>query len=140
MPGINHNADDKSRSHSFKAFREEVDTVSATVGEIAEHLPEALSAEAFLHLTRSFESISKQFANMVLIQSHPFYVLLTGSRQRLAYTKLVVKEAGKVAQLFEKYAKKPRSYSAVNSRIQLNQLQAGLENLKSVIPPRENLE
>jgi hypothetical protein len=116
---------------SLSALYAQAESVSFDVAEIENSLLDSYSKEGLVNISRRFEGISKNFTNYTIIQHNPFYEIVHKSNARLIAVKNVAKEAKNIAQLFERYSKTPKSFSASNSRIQINRLQAELENLKA---------
>ena len=84
-------------------------------------------------ISKRFESIGKEYSDFTIIVSSPFYDLIRRSKSRSTAVKKVAQQSKQVAQLFEKYTKNPNSYSAVQSRLQINTLIADLENLRTAL-------
>ena len=121
-------------SNAVKALQAEVEAVISTVNDIGQLLQSSYSSESLLDISRRFETISKQFARFTGLRTHPFYEIIHRSEACLLVANSIIKEASSIALLFEKYARSPDRYSAVNSRIQIHRLQVTLENLKAELP------
>lgn len=116
---------------SLSALYAQAESVSFDVAEIENSLLDSYSKEGLVNISRRFEGISKDFTNYTIIKRHPFYEIIHKSNSRLSSVRNIAKEAKNIARLFERYSRCPKSYSASNSRIQVNRLQAELENLKA---------
>ena len=116
---------------SLNALYAQAESVSISVHEIENNLLDSYSKQGLVDISWCFESISKDFTNYTIIKRHPFYEIIHKSNSRLSSVRNIAKEAKNIAQLFERYSRCPKSYSASNSRIQVNKLQAELENLKA---------
>ena len=101
----------------------------STVEGIANDLSSEYTAAALLMISKRFEDISKEYADFTIVTSNYFYEIIHRSNLRSSSTKRIAKEAKSVAKVFEKYAKKPKSYSAVECRYAINALAGGLKNL-----------
>ena len=109
-------------------------TLSAVEG-IRNDLSSEYSTEALSMISRRFEEISKEYSDFTIITSNSFYEVIHRSSLRSSSTKKVAQQAKSVAKLFEKYAKKPKSYSAVESRYSINELVGVLKNLQGYCTP-----
>jgi hypothetical protein len=127
--------DEQRRVSSLKALYAQAETVKREVKEIEDHLLRDYAAEPLFDLSRRFETISKNFTNYVMVKSNVFYEIVHRSGARRSTVNDVANEARKIAQLFEKYGKSPKSYSRTNCSTQINRLVAELENLKDASTP-----
>ena len=122
---------DLGRSASINALYQHVQTTIAEVREVKENLLDEYSSEGFSNLSHRFEKISKDFSDFTIKRNHYFYEIIQRSGARVTSAKNIEKRAKKVAQLFEKNYKNPRSYSRVTSRLEIDKLIAELENLEA---------
>jgi hypothetical protein len=124
------NEGDKSYQSQLASLIAVVEAVTKQVDDIAKNLHEEYPAVALKGFSKQFEQISKDFTNYITIRKNPLFEIFQRSKDRLAFARAVAGEAKKLAQFFEKYSKSPLNYSAANSRIEINKLQAQLTNLK----------
>lgn len=108
-----------------------VSNTLSTIDGITSNLESDYSEEALRMISRKFEEISIEYQNYTLVEANSFYEIIHRSASRLNAARKVTQEAKNVAQLFERYAKNPRSYSAVNSRYKINNLSGALKNLRT---------
>ncbi len=120
---------------SLTALHQHVSNAVSTVKEIANSLNPKYSEEGLSNISQRFEGISKEYTDFTVIQSNSFYEVLNRSKSRLNAAKKVAKEAKNIAKLFEKYARRPISYSAVDSRLAINKLAGELRNLAMYCTP-----
>jgi hypothetical protein len=128
----------KNEKNNDKEYLGEINTLHTYVSKtilvvqgIESDLSAEYSEEALSMISLQFEEISKKYSDFIIIVDHPFHEIIHRSKSRLSTIKRVIQQAKNVAQLFEKYARKPKSYSAANSRIQINKLCGELKNLKT---------
>lgn len=119
----------------INSLYQHVSTTLLTVEGIKSDLNSDYSAEALLIISSRFEDISKEYADLTLITSNSFYEVIRRSSLRTISSKKAAQQAKNVAKLFEKYAKKPKSYSAVESRYAINELAGALKNLENYCTP-----
>ena len=106
--------------------------VSNTISVVTEHassLTYEYPEEGLENISNHFEGISSEYTNLTIIEGNPYYEVIHRSKSRLNAVRKVAKEAQSVAQLFEKYTRKPNSYSAVKCRLAINKLIGELTNL-----------
>lgn len=108
-----------------------VSNTLSTIDGITSNLESDYSEEALRMISRKFEEISIEYQNYILVEVNSFYEIIHRSASRLNAARKVTQEAKNVAQLFERYAKNPRSYSAVHSRYKINNLSGALKNLRT---------
>ena len=137
------NQEDKGKNEqhyvdALDALSARAEAVSKQVQEIKDSLASAYAAEALSNISQKFETISMSFTNYARIKSNMFYEIIHRSEARLSAVDSIAREASNIAQLFERYAKAPESYSASNSRTEINKLQAELVNLKDASTPKPN--
>jgi len=125
----NHHGD-QTYIGSINAFRQYVSNTIITVEGFANDLSPEYSEEALATISAHFEGISKEYTDFTIIANNSFYEVIQRSRSRLIAVKKVAQKAKNLAQLFEKYSKKPKSYSAVNGRLEINKLAGELKNLE----------
>lgn len=121
--------DDQQYRRALTAVYQQVRKVMADVDGIGNHLAATYPERALSQLSRRFEAISKDFSTYTLATNHMFYEVFRRSRLRTNAATKVAQRAKSVAQLFERYSRNPKSYSAVNSRLEINKLQVALQNL-----------
>lgn len=117
-------------SGSLDAFRQHVSNTITKVEGFASSLSSAYEEHALTTISAHFEQISKEYTNFTLLANNPFYEIVKRSRSRVNAAKKVAERAKKLAQLFEKYARRPNTYSAVNGRLEINKLTGELKNLE----------
>lgn len=105
------------------------------VAEITTGLSAEYSLEALSMIAQRFEKIGTEYTDFTLVERHTFYEVIHRSKSRLDAAKKVAQQANKIAQLFEKYTRKPKSYSKTNSRFQINKLSGELKNLAAYCTP-----
>jgi hypothetical protein len=120
---------DQTYNIQLEILSREVGNIISQVDEIGINLSDSYSEEGLANISRIFETINTNFTNYVIVNNSKFYEIIHRSESRLAAVRSVAKEAKAVAQLFERYSEKPKSYSAVNSRLQINKLRGELTNL-----------
>ncbi len=119
-------------SGSLQSFASFVISTLTAVKEISQYLSLEYDATGLLEISKRFERISQIFTDSWIIKTSTYYGIIHRSSARLASVKKVSLAAKAVATLFERYARRPRSYSPVNSRLEINKLCGELENLKAV--------
>lgn len=127
---VSKNEDDKRYQLQLANLITVIESVTREVDDIATNLQEEYPAMALKDFSTKFEQISKNFTNYITIRKDPLFEIFQRSKDRLAFARAIAGEAKKLAQFFEKYSKNPSNYSATNSRIEINKLQAQLANLK----------
>lgn len=100
------------------------------VQKIHDNLSEQYDDLGLSSLSTQFETISAQFSNYIVIRDEIRFAVHK-SKDRLNATRRVVARAGKIAHMFEKYARHPQAYSRVQSRLNINILIGELKNLKA---------
>ena len=125
--------DKESQGHfvDINILHQHVSNTLSTVEGIANDLESEYSKEALVMISRRFEGISKEYHDYTLVEASSFYEVMHRSASRLSAAKKVAQESRNVAQLFERYARNPKSYSAVNSRFKINNLSGALKNLRT---------
>jgi hypothetical protein len=126
---------DQDYSGHLNALLSRVESVIEHVRGIKNNLDDSYPAEALSSLSRRFEEIDKDFTDYHIIKRNTYYEIIHKSNSRLTAVKNVSREAKIVAQLFERYARRPNTYSASNSRSKINRLQGQLRNLKDCCMP-----
>jgi hypothetical protein len=119
----------------LRALLSTVESVIKEVADIEDNLSDTYPPQAFSNLSRKFEQIGKDFTKYHRITRNSHYAIIHKSAARLKATKNVVREARTVAKLFERYAQRPRTYSASYSRGKITDLQTELENLRACCEP-----
>lgn len=117
-----------------KALLEEIAGWIKTVEELVEELPEAdapaANKIAFQNYKKFCTDIATKLTTYSRTERDKYYRYLQRSKGRLDTIKRVIATATKTAKLFERYQKKPLSYSEVDSKVNLNKLLAELKNLR----------
>jgi len=124
-----HSGDEQSGS--INALYQHVQIIRSEVGEIKDNLLDEYATEGLSNLSCRFEKISKDFSDYTIIRHHIFYEIIRRSSSRTTTAKNIAKQAKKVAELFEKYARSSRSYRRVSSRLAIDKLTAELVNLEA---------
>ena len=117
-------------SGNLQSFASFVVRTLTAVKEISQYLSQEYDETGLLEISKRFERISRIFTDSWVIKTSMYYEIIHRSSARLASVKKVALTARAVATLFERYARRPRSYSPVNSRLEINKLCGELENLK----------
>lgn len=103
------------------------------------HTKNALQLEyhkdALEDLTRYFESISAQFVRYTQEQKGQYYWILVRSSGRMQAARRVAQTTLVVAKLFERYTRRPRSYSRTESGHKIEAVLAALSDLESYCTP-----
>jgi hypothetical protein len=120
---------DQEYYRALLAFRQQVQSVIRGVDDIIANLSPAYPKEALSHLSLHFEGISREFTSYTIATSSMFYEVVRRSKFRTIAARAVASQARSVAKLFERYAKKPGSYSPVDSRLEIYKLRYVLDNL-----------
>lgn len=130
---------DRGRDQEYygplRALLSTVQKVIKDVADIEGNLSDTYPTQALSSLSRKFEQFGKDFTQYHRVTRNAHYDIIHKSAARLKATKNVVREARKVAQLFERYARRPNTYSASNSRGRITDLQSELENLRACCEP-----
>jgi hypothetical protein len=108
-----------------------VSQVMQDVQEIYDTVLDRYDELGLSSLSAHFEAISAQFSNYTVIRNQIHYVVHK-SKDRLKATQDVAAQAGNIAKMFEKYARRPNTYSRVESRLAINLLVGKLTNLKAL--------
>lgn len=119
---------EKSYTAAIKAFNEYVSNSIKEATEIAAALNREYPTEALNAISARFEKISMTYTNFTIIVI-PSNEVIRRSKARSGAAQKVALRAKSIAQLFERYAANPRSFSPVNGRLQINKLIAELRNL-----------
>jgi hypothetical protein len=123
--------DEQAYHRVLTSLYQQVQSVIASVDDIINNLSEAYPKEALSHLSGRFEAISREFSSYTIATSNMFYQVVSRSKLRKKAAKNVATQAKRVAKLFEKYARSPRSYSPVDSRLEIYKVRDMLDNLLS---------
>lgn len=126
---------DQQYAVPLRALLSTVERVIRDVADVENNLLDEYPAQALSNLSRKFEQFGKDFTKYHRINRNSHYEIIHKSAARLRATKRVASEAQGVAVLFERYAKRPGSYSATKSRSKINELQSELENLRACCEP-----
>ena len=116
---------------ALTSLYQQVQSVITIVDDILHNLSDTYPKEALLYLSGRFEGISMEFMSYTMAHRSIFYGVVVRSKARKDATIAVAAQAKRVAKLFEKYTKKPNSYSPVESRLEIYKLRHVLENLLS---------
>lgn len=116
-----------------RKLSQEITTLSSKIEEIKTELPEPGTAAAndfaYKQYTLYFAGIGTHFINYAHKKGNQYYPFLNrGEGQKLA-VKGIIDSAKKVAKLFERYGKKPVSYSQVECVMAIDYLLVELANL-----------
>jgi hypothetical protein len=114
---------------ALNALRQYIDQTIASAEDIAKNLNQSYSEEGLTSISKRFEAISKSYTDFTILASHAYNPVIRKSMFRLSSAKKVAIEARNIALLFEKCARNPRSFSAVNGRLGINKLIGELKNL-----------
>lgn len=120
---------DQEYHRAITSLYQQVQSVISDVNDIANNLSAAYPQEALYHLARHFEGISREFTNYTMARGNIFYEVVRRSNLRTKAVKKVAQQAKTAAKLFEKYSRKAKSYSEINSRLEINKVQVALDNL-----------
>lgn len=121
--------DEQAYHRAVTSLYQQVQSVISSVDEIISNLSPTYPKEALSHISSRFEKISREFSSYTIATGNMFYEVISRSKLRKDATKRVATQAKRVAKLFEKYSRKPNSYSPVDSRLELYKLRDILENL-----------
>lgn len=122
---------DQEYHRALTTFHQHVKNIIAGVDDVINNLSPTYPIEALTHLSRYFEGKSKDFTSYTIATNNMFYEVVRRSSMRKNAVKAVASKAKSIAKLFERYTKKPKSYSLVNSRLEIYKLRDLLENLLS---------
>jgi hypothetical protein len=122
---------DQEYHRALTSLYQQVQSVITNVDGIANNLSSAYPREALSHLSGRFEGISREFTSYTIATNNIFYGAVSRSKNRRDASKAVAAQAKRVAKLFEKYTKNPKTYSSVDSRLEIYKLRDILENLLS---------
>lgn len=121
------------KDNPVEKLKQEIAQLSEKIGEIQKNLPhpgtEGANTQLFTGYANYFTNISSRFAGY-LTDHGPYHKHLHGSSGRKAEANNVVKGAKKIAKLFEKYARKPTTYSRAECFVEMRYLLGNLGNLK----------
>jgi hypothetical protein len=120
---------DQKYHRELTIFNQQVQSVIEGIDDIVNNLSDEYPQEALSQLSRHFERISRDFASYTIATTNMFYEVIRRSKLRTKAVKAVESKARSVAKLFEKYAKRPKSYSQVVSRLEIYKLRDILVNL-----------
>jgi TfoX/Sxy family transcriptional regulator of competence genes len=123
------NQGDEGFHNSLIVFHQHVQVTITGVDDIINNLSQEYSKEALFQISEYFEGISRMFTSYTISTANTFYEVVFRSKLRTKAVKTVASKAKNVAKLFERYGKKPNSYSLVNSRLEIYKLRDVLENL-----------
>jgi hypothetical protein len=117
---------------AFQAFYREIQSITTQVGDIQDNLSSTYPERALSKLSLHFEQIGRSFANYTTEKSNILYRIIHRSNSRLGAVEKVAERAKNIARLFERYARDPKAYSAVHSRLEIHKLQSELKNLERI--------
>jgi hypothetical protein len=120
---------DLTQSDLIGALYQRVFATISMVEEIVGNLRPEYSEQGLSIIYRLFEAMSKEYSDFAIVRNNPFYEVVRKSKSRLNGVNRVARQAKSMAMLFEKYTKKPKSYSAVVTRLKINGLLGELQNL-----------
>lgn len=122
---------DQGYHRALTTFYQQIQSVIRGVDDIVNNLSPDYSQEALSYFSGYFERMSREFTSYTIATNNMFYEVVRRSNLRKKTTKAVASQARTVAKLFERYTKKPNSYSPVDSRLEIYKLRDVLENLLS---------
>ncbi|MCB8944533.1 MAG: hypothetical protein H6658_12355 [Ardenticatenaceae bacterium] len=115
-------------------LRREIEDRVAKIIEIKRNLPEpesfGTSGRIFKSNASYFTKVGSDFITYTKRKKHPYYLVINNGDGPKTAAKSIIDSSKKVAKLFERYGKRPQSYSQVDSILAIDDLLAELDNLK----------
>ena len=115
-------------------LRHEIEKRVAKIIEIKRNLPEPESFNTSGLIFKSnagyFTKIGSDFITYTKRKKHRYYLIINSGDGPKSAAKSIIGLSKKVAKLFERYGKRPQSYSQVDSILAIDDLLAELDNLK----------
>lgn len=119
---------------AVRDLRKEIEGWIKSVETHQKHLPApqspAANKLAFQKYQEFYTEIAKKLTSYTKTKRHKYYDYLRRSENRSMAAKEVVNTARKTAKLFERYQKRPATYSQVESELGLYYLLIELTNLR----------
>ncbi len=126
-----HSKDGASYEDALRALRTEVTALEINVQRTQNALQDEYTKEALVSLAGYFEGISARFIRYRRENKSLQFAVISRSDSRKHSADRVISSAKATAKLFERYARNPKAYSRVESRLKIDVVLADLSTLKS---------
>ncbi len=123
--------DNATYQQALSALRQEIAALEINLEHTKNVLANEYTAEALSSLAQHFESISSRFIRYTRETKSLQYLALSRSDGRKRAAGRIINSAKETAMLFERYARRPKTYSRVQSRLKIDAVLADLSTLKS---------